>query len=349
MANIVLTTFCNRTCPYCFARTAMAGAKTREMPFREVVSIADMVVQSRRLQVALLGGEPTLHSQFPDVVRYLLERRLDVTVFTNALSGEARGGKLIDDILRLPQLKRLKFIVNVNHPGIDGDLARQEVFLRRLAANCDVSYNVCLRDAPLDFLVDLVERAGLEKRRIRVGLAQPTADRRNKYLAPGDYAVVVDNLVGLAERLVPKGVRLSFDCGWPMCIFPDEALGRLRRANADTKFVCRTALDLGPGHEAWNCFPLVTLTRRGYAPGTTLEELQKGFTEANRRLRSGGGKPRGVFEACADCVYLAQDICAGGCLGHVLGDEAEARSSPEAAPSRGAAPPPGHRDTKTPG
>ena len=36
--------------------------------------------------MSLLGGEPTMHRRFLEILDYVLERRMEVTVFTNALA-----------------------------------------------------------------------------------------------------------------------------------------------------------------------------------------------------------------------------------------------------------------------
>lgn len=314
MPNLVLTTSCNRACPYCFASRTMSQLGSQEMAFREVVRIADLIAASKRNFVSLLGGEPTMHTRFMEILEYLLERRMDVTVFTNALCEPST----IEAITRLRQLQRVKFIVNVNAPEIDDHAGRQEAFLRALPGNCDISHNICLYDRPFDFLVGLVERTGLRKRRVRISLAQPIAEKENRFVDPKDYGPVVGHLVDLAEALLPRGVRLNLDCGWPLCIFTDEALGRLRRTGADLKFVCQTALDFAPGGVAWTCYPLMSVSRRTWGWQDGIDGLNDAFLEENRKLRSSNGNGAGIFDACRGCVHLEQGNCDGGCLAHMV-------------------------------
>jgi radical SAM family protein/4Fe-4S single cluster protein len=316
VANIVLTTTCNRACPYCFAGRTMAQFGDEQMAFLEVVRIVDLIAASGRNHVSLLGGEPTLHRRFLEILEYVLERRMEVTVFTNALASKAT----IEGIARLRQLQRVKFVVNVNAPEIDDHMARQEAFMRALPGRCDVSHNICLYDRSFGFLAEMIERTGLKDCRIRVSLAQPIAEKENAFIAPEHYAGVARHLVELAEAVMPRGIKVNLDCGWPLCIFSDEQLGKLRRVGADLKFVCQTAVDFAPGNVVWTCYPLMSVSRRTWSWETPFDALADGFMEKNRELRAKSERGAGVFDACTGCVYLAQGHCAGGCLAHLVKD-----------------------------
>jgi hypothetical protein len=315
VANIVLTTSCNRACPYCFAGRTMAQFGDEQMQFLEVVRIVDLIAAAGRNHVSLLGGEPTMHRRFLEILDYVLERRMEVTVFTNALASKA----VVEGLTRLKQLSRVKFVVNVNSPEIDDHMPRQEAFLRALPGRCDISHNICLYDRPFDFLVAMIERTNMKNCRIRVSLAQPIAEKENAFIAPEHYAGVARHLVELAEAVMPRGIKVNLDCGWPLCIFSDEQLGRLRRVGTDLKFVCQTAVDFAPGGVVWTCYPLMSVSRRSWDWETTFDAIADGFLERNRELRAKGERG-GVFDACRGCVYLDQGHCAGGCLAHLVKD-----------------------------
>jgi hypothetical protein len=315
VANIVLTTSCNRACPYCFAGRTMAQFGDEQMDFLEVVRIVDLIAASNRNHVSLLGGEPTMHRRFLEILEYVLERRMEVSVFTNALCSRA----VAEGIAGLKQLPRVKFIVNVNAPEIDDHMPRQEAFIRALPGNCDISHNICLYDRPFDFLVQMIERTNMKSCRIRVSLAQPIAEKENAFIAPEHYAGVAKHLVELAEAVMRRDIKVNLDCGWPLCIFSDEQLGRLRRVNADLKFVCQTAVDFAPGNVVWTCYPLMSVSRRTWDWQTPFDALADAFLEKNRELR-GRSEGAGVFDACTGCVYLEHGQCAGGCLAHLVKD-----------------------------
>lgn len=83
---------CNVHCPGCYN-----GHGPRIKPLRQVITELHQMLALRRLHtVALVGGEPTLHPQLVDIVRYIASQGLHVSLLTN--------GVLLDAAL----LKRLK-------------------------------------------------------------------------------------------------------------------------------------------------------------------------------------------------------------------------------------------------
>lgn len=317
MANLLLTSYCNRTCPYCFAQETMAQSGAQRMSLGEIVDIADQILGSGGDSLGLLGGEPTLHPEFVEIVGYLLRRGLKVRVFTNAL---VRPG-LLERIEALPR-ERLRFIVNVNSPEIETPEhhRRQIDFIRRLPSSCDLGVNVYRPDLDLSFLVDVASRAGLTGAWIRIGLAQPIVGEANDFLRLEDYRRVTASIVRLAVPAFERKLRLGFDCGFPLCAFSDEQLGCLYRCGANLRFACKAAVDIAPGHEAWSCFPLAQHTRIRYDGHGSIKQLTEVFYEGTRKTRERLG--RGVFAECATCVHAELGQCDGGCIAHLVGKEA---------------------------
>jgi len=312
MPNILLTTYCNRKCPYCFAMDSMAESGRRDLTLRELVDIADTLVASRQTVVGVLGGEPTLHPDITEAVSYLLQRGLGVTVFTNGICRKA----VLDGLLALPNRKALNFVVNVNSPDIESksNQRAQDRFIKRFRDNVDLGVNVYRSDMDLTFLVDVARRNGLKKRRIRVGLAQPILGAANQFLSLGFYSAVAARLVELARSAFDLGIRLSLDCGFPQCAFADDQLGLLVRYGASIKFVCQAAIDISPDLNAWACFPLQSHTQIKVDRATRIDDLMERFRAMKTGIR--GGARKGVFDECATCLYLAQGTCDGGCLAH---------------------------------
>ncbi len=124
MSNVLLTEICNRRCPYCFAQHAMARGDARTMSLAEVVRVADLLVASRAARVGILGGEPTLHPDFVDILPYLLSRGLRATVFTNGLASE----ETVAALSAIAPGAKVTYVVNVNYPEItpSREAARQE-------------------------------------------------------------------------------------------------------------------------------------------------------------------------------------------------------------------------------
>src|SRR5713226_1845621 len=84
-----LTWICNERCVFCAADLAHGPRLERDS--RDGVALDHVVrwIETEKLgpddEVAIAGGEPTLHRQFLPIVRQFAQRGCRVTLFTNGL------------------------------------------------------------------------------------------------------------------------------------------------------------------------------------------------------------------------------------------------------------------------
>jgi len=83
-ANILITNHCNQNCSFCFANELMTKGKVREMSLTDYVTLLDYLEKNGQKRVYLMGGEPTLHTNFIDIVETSFKRGFEVELFTNA-------------------------------------------------------------------------------------------------------------------------------------------------------------------------------------------------------------------------------------------------------------------------
>jgi len=80
--NLDLTTACNFSCPFCVDSKLINVGKS--LTLEEVQKTIDTLHSHGLLSVILIGGgEPTLHKDFEEIVRYLKSRRLQIGIATN--------------------------------------------------------------------------------------------------------------------------------------------------------------------------------------------------------------------------------------------------------------------------
>ena len=315
MPNIVLTTRCNRNCEYCFALEVLHDNSQPYIDFQEIVNIADRIGGSNDRAVGLLGGEPTLHPQFVEILRYFIERGIYVSIFTNGICSDSVHHKL--DKLDHHR-NQFRFIVNTNPPALEPERnrTRQDMFLTRYALSCDLSINIFNPDISLDFGAEVTQRTGLKDCRIRVGIAQPIAGESNSYLPLSAYGKAAADIVHLAELVFERNITVNLDCGFPLCSFSNEQLGALRRMNAGLRFICDMAVDFAPQLSAWSCFPMATQCVIKYDPFSSMDQVTERFREMTNNLR--GQMVFGLYPECTNCIYRRNAVCAGGCLSHSL-------------------------------
>lgn len=327
MANILLTSLCNRACPYCFAATEMTASSARFMNWENLVYIVDFFEASHHRNVSLLGGEPTIHPQFVDFVLYLLERNFDVTVFTNGVLSSARLAQFKAYLAQAP-IERLNLVCNLNDPeqtpAPEKEARRVRDFLSLMGPWTTAGFNIYRTDFTLEFLFDSINRFGL-KRNIRLGLAQPIPGQKNAYIRPDQMRAVVQRLYSYREQLDTLRIKPGLDCGFPICRFTDEELGWLHRTGAQSQFACGPAFDISTDMSVYFCFPLSNYRRKSLFEFNSVEDVDADFRATRDSIK---GEIPGIFEECDGCRHQADEMCAGGGLCHAVSrfvDEAPIR------------------------
>tara|TARA_Y100000310_G_C20612538_1_gene778795 strand:- start:209 stop:1603 length:1395 start_codon:yes stop_codon:yes gene_type:complete len=101
--NLDLTTGCNYRCPHCVDFEMIQKCKV--LPYDEIISIIDNLVDAGLKSVILLGGgEPTLHPRFGEIVQYLKKKKLQIGLVSNG----SRMEKIIEvaDLFEKPDWVR---------------------------------------------------------------------------------------------------------------------------------------------------------------------------------------------------------------------------------------------------
>ncbi|MGA3009643.1 MAG: radical SAM protein [Terracidiphilus sp.] len=312
MANILLTSKCTRSCPYCFAEREMSSSPDQILSWENLIYLADFMAASGERAISLLGGEPTLHPQFVDFVLYLLQREFRVNVFTNGIMSSHRLLELKEQLGAVPN-ERLSFVCNLNNPEqTDAPLEQQkrvEEFLGAMGPWTQPGFNIYRVDFDLKFLFDLVNLYGM-KRRLRLGLAHPVPGASSAYIKPGEIGLAIERLY--SYRALFEGYQLDFgpDCGFPLCKFSDEQLGWLyRMGGVDMRFKCGPVIDITPDMSVYSCFPLSSLDRRSIFEFDTLGQVADFFAETHSKIRA---EAKNIYPECDGCVQMNKGICSGG-------------------------------------
>lgn len=304
MANLVISTACNRTCAYCFT----GDHQEKDNSFLDLESFdarLDFLDRSGIEQARLIGGEPTLHPCFPALVERARARGKIVIVFTNGLMPE----QALASLEALPH-EACSALVNVNAPEDLGSRAFEQLraTLRRLGEKATLGFNLYRPNLEPDFLIDLVREAG-NRPAIRLGLAHPCLSGNNCYVRPHQYMAIGRKIVQFARRAGQAGISVEFDCGFVPCMFSPQDLEMLQTLGANMIWKCNPILDIDLAGRVLYCYPLSRLGHLPLTPQSHAATLRKSFearTQAYRRA--------GIFAECSTCPFKQSGICPGGCL-----------------------------------
>jgi len=319
MPNILITQYCVRSCPYCFAKKHMSESSPTDMlSWEDLIYLADFLWASGERKFRILGGEPTLHPEFNNMVLYLLERGFDITVFTSGIMADS---KLLEAEFLFRDLppERLNFMCNTNDPQrTHTPLAEQESikrFFRAFGNKVSLGLNVYKLDFSMDFLVQYINEFGLQ-RHIRVGIAHPIPGKKNLFLPLDAIDRVIERLFSYAPLLDRFRVKTTLDCGFPLCRISNDQLGWIQRVTGgQTRFGCNPVIDIGPDMSVWPCFPLSDFHKKSIYDFNSMREVIDFYQKYHDVVRIEAG---GIFGACDECTFREEHICSGGCIAHCV-------------------------------
>jgi MoaA/NifB/PqqE/SkfB family radical SAM enzyme/collagenase-like PrtC family protease len=307
MANISITTECNRRCSYCFAGQAgLSDVCPTYMSKDTFLKALDFLKRSDIHQVRLLGGEPTLHPDFLWFVEQTLQRGFRLLVFSNGLMP-----RTILSSLEKYTTKQMTILLNVNSPENHPleENRRQIDTLQRLNRSIILGFNIHKAVFDLDFLFDISDKFDVS-RSVRLGLAHPCLNGQNEHLIPEDYFWVGQKVYDFFRKALKKNLSVEFDCGFVPCMFPREFFTLQNHSIQSIGRRCGVIPDILPDGSVIHCYPLASLGRLSLKDRNgNAEDLKREFERQTRPFRS-----LGIFRDCASCTMNIGSLCNGGCL-----------------------------------
>ncbi len=309
MANIILTTDCQRKCVYCFAQEDKDSKMS--FTFDNFKTVTNFIATGPRA-VNLLGGEPTLHKDFIIMLEHLIINDFMIQVFTNGMVSD----KVLQSIISLLNRIALKehqlyFSININEKKYrtEEEDILQHNFLKTLGNLVYPSFTIHDKDTDLLFIRDIINEYNLDPT-IRLGLAMPVRPGNNKYLPIEYYPDAANKILELSKN--SDGITIKLDCGFPLCMFSEIELEELKQNEKnDFVFICGQPIDIYPDLTFTNCYPLSKKYKDSISRFKTIIELYQ-------FLEDGFSAPCGIYvEQCVKCSYFKKE-CSGGCKGFFI-------------------------------
>jgi sulfatase maturation enzyme AslB (radical SAM superfamily) len=316
VTNLTISAVCNQDCDYCFTVDHLEAGKRigdhtlpangRFLPVDAFEERLDFLARSNIGEARLLGGEPTLHPRFTELVERARTAQMGVAVFTNGLMPESAVA-----CLEAIPAEECTVMVNVNQPeatdhGSSHELRRDTI--RRLGERAQLGFNICRTDFQADFVLALIAETGC-KAVVRLGMAQPCLSGKNRYIHPNQYRAIALKIVHFARVAAEASVKLDFDCGFVRCMFSEDDLDTLQATGAKVGWRCSPILDVDLKGAVIHCYPLSRLARLPLTPEMDASGLRRAFEERTQPYRQVG-----VFKECSTCPLKAAGECPGGCL-----------------------------------
>lgn len=321
MPNVLLTNYCNRSCPYCFAKEKVhsnsysSGGNDPSLPgeymfisMKDLGKVLSFLKKSKTRDISFLGGEPTLHPRFRDMVRLAIDEGFSLKVFSNGLM-KKETAQFISDLK-----ENVKVIVNLNHPQNQDSMQLDHAYmtLSILGEKAALSCNIYRSDMDIHYLIDRILEFKLDKR-IRVGMAVPILGENNSFLPRDHYRSVGRQLADFSNDCAEHDISLGLDCGFTLCMFTPEEIGRMKMNNVEINIFCSPIIDIGPDLNVWSCFPLSGLANVHLEDFEDIQQLV-GFYEK----KFNAYKHVGSIPECIGCPQIRRQQCFGGCIVHTM-------------------------------
>lgn len=306
MANILITNVCNADCVFCFA-FEKAHDSQHFISMDDLEQRLSFIQSSGLSQIRLMGGEPTLHPQFQEIVSMISATGLDLILFSNGFIPD----KHLACLEEMPA-EKLALLINVNAVGKGKNLDKQrQRSLKRLNKKVTLGFTILDLDFDLSLYFYWINEYGLQ-RKLRLGLAQPIFGGGNQFLSPKLYKNAARSILKNAKAAQLENISLEFDCGFVRCMFTGEEWQQLDEMGVISESHCAPNLDIGMDGEVFHCFSISQIATSLDKVSTTREALEE-LNEKRKHFRQVG-----IYPECSDCKAFIDGSCCGGCLALTL-------------------------------
>lgn len=305
MANQIITNYCNANCSFCFAadsRSRMLREGSLQMDKTEFRSWLDFTLRAGISELRLLGGEPTLHPDFPEFVKVGREAGCSILVFSNGvMPEESRNALAALD----PEVCTV--VVNMSADIRKDDFDSRMKTLQMLGLRIKLGYTLVSPDFSLSVAAAFIQVFNLRKS-IRLGLSHPTWRGENQALHPKRYPVIGQRIFEESFRTARFGIRLEADCGFVRCMF-GQNFSRLKENGFDYISCCTPVIDQCTGGKILPCFALSNFHALDRDDFSDAKGAFDRMTELLQPYHSFG-----IYPECSSCVYFEANECCGGCM-----------------------------------
>lgn len=320
-ANLLITNYCNQSCPFCFASREMKSKTLdKEMSLHDYRVVLQKIKRSGNYNaVKLLGGEPTLHSHLFEMLDIAMQEDLMVQIFTNGVMEPETSKKLER------YGKKVGYTFNCVTPGFQfNKKTREKVIenMKGLSAKSHITTSITIDPFfKIDTFVETAEQVFPLLHSIRIGFSNPIAGNKNWY-AFSDFPKMGGIMVQFMQQARQYGFKGEFtmNCGFTRCMFSEEQFAHMKKEVKQIGWSCfgkESSMDVAVDMSAFHCFPLsehkrVNLKAIGYAKANS--ELIKERMKLWAQLKK---------EVCLKCPFygFGGEKCPGPCLAFAMNEQ----------------------------
>lgn len=325
MANIMINEVCNLRCPYCFA-DEFVNKNPKEMSMDDFDTALNFALSSGYDErIGLIGGEPTLHSHFKEILIKLINdnRVKNVTIFTN--------GVKINEYLNEICHPKIHLLINCNSPENMGIKAyktmvtniKEMISNRYYKEKITLGINMYKPDFDYEYILELLKQFNLKSVRTSISVPNDLTYLTN----PLNYfSIMKPHVLEFFDKLKEANIIPFFDCNaMPVCIWSEDERNRILqdfpgakcKTNIFNTYVsCSPIIDILPDLAIIRCFGLSEHTKKKISDFKNIEEARNYYARTIDSFACNTCHSKDCFS----CYERKTGKCNGGCLCFKIND-----------------------------
>ena len=316
-----MTYRCNLNCPYCFANE-FVNKEATDITIENFMTALEFLVKDGSTYLGLIGGEPTLHSKFREILRIIIQNRKieECTIYTN--------GILLDRFFDEIASPKFRLLVNCNSPDIIGEerfnhiVNNLEVLInqRYMADRINLGINYYDDDMDCSYIIDLLKRFDLH--RVRLSLTVPDFGKCGKISSIEYFRARKEGLFKLLHLFDENQIVPYYDCNKiPFCLWNEEEKDWLlsyvkkygiKESNLiGSQSVCYPVIDILPDLQAVRCFGMSDFEKVRISDFDSITDIAAYFLN----IIDSEAYHISPSSECKECYQRKTRHCTAGCIG----------------------------------
>lgn len=282
--RIYVTEKCNASCPNCYNSNSRSN---REMSIENFEKLCGWLKSNGITHLKLLGGEPTVHSNFNDIVEIAQSNFNEIAIFSNGIEDKFKNIKLRDNDSIIYNFSFNKEFTKEKFHLENGGKRAFEVQVRKDSDENDLATN-------------LIKLVNFDKTKIHFAF---TLDCTSNIFE--EKEIIVPKLQYLEKTMIDNNLYFTYDHKMPFCYLYKTGLHPENTGSCDIESAAVIDSNLNLRYCLQYSDVLVDLYRNNkFVPWQILmNHLYKRYYEL--RLAS-------LNKICLNCIFY-NSHCNGGC------------------------------------
>jgi len=299
--RIALTYLCNLDCDYCYTKSFNKYPK-----FIKIEHFKKIISKLKPKRIFLLGGEPTIHPQFNDILNILYHYKKKATLATNCLFDSSKFNekfsKVIDVCTINPQ------VILSNNKRRLKKFNRNIIFLKNNVKEICLVYTY-LNGSFNRKIFNFCDKHNIKK--ITFSPALPDKDIGNSYFSLKKDMGIGKKIFNFVRFSNSKGISVFLISALPFCIFTSQQRKYLIKY-AGLHFTCSCGVGVIHPFLSISPCPFLYFSGPKYNKFNNIKEVKKYFKKTIDKLKW----EKTLFNDCKECLLFFKKVCQGACLNY---------------------------------